>query len=342
MNKLTPLDLALWAALPMAHTSKIEGRLIMILDSNRRRGLPRRAFIFGIALTAAALVPLAMLKPTAEAQTVPAVTDIVQIVGVADASAPAAGEWDRNGNMLQVPAFHPPAFQRMMAEQISAPPGQKALCVAFHIPTPLQQSARIIVNNSDTPLGSLMVTTLRSGSVNTEITGSGLQLQLYGNPYTYTAAFPVSLKNANFQVGVASDAGTETVDCPKTVGKVRLHRLAGDVIFTLFPHPQGGAVFMVSDHFRRTSTLKADNSLQVALHDGENYERSVYALDKSGKVLAKLAGTFHSDLDAGGRFKMEQLVSIPKPLLKRIASFRLVARPYQWTEFKDVALQPSK
>ena len=41
----------------------------MILDSHRRRGLPRRAFILGVALSAAALVPLAMLKPTAKAQT---------------------------------------------------------------------------------------------------------------------------------------------------------------------------------------------------------------------------------------------------------------------------------
>ena len=63
--KLTPFDLALWAALPMAHTSQIEGRLTMILDSKRRRTLPRRLFILGVALTAAALVPLAMLRPTA-------------------------------------------------------------------------------------------------------------------------------------------------------------------------------------------------------------------------------------------------------------------------------------
>lgn len=43
----------------------------MILDRKRRRALPRRAFILGVAFTAAALVPLAMLKPTAKAQGVP-------------------------------------------------------------------------------------------------------------------------------------------------------------------------------------------------------------------------------------------------------------------------------
>ncbi len=68
-HKLTPADYALWAALPMAHTSKVEGRIAMILDTTRRRTISRRALIFGAALTAVALVPLAMLKPMAKAQT---------------------------------------------------------------------------------------------------------------------------------------------------------------------------------------------------------------------------------------------------------------------------------
>lgn len=69
ISKRTPADYALWAVLPMAHTSKIEGRLTMILDNTRRRTLPRRAFMLGIALAAAAVFPLAMLRPAAEAQT---------------------------------------------------------------------------------------------------------------------------------------------------------------------------------------------------------------------------------------------------------------------------------
>ena len=192
-----------------------------------------------------------------------------------------------------------------------------------------------------------MVTTFKNGSENTELTGSGLQIQLYGDPYTYTAAFPAALKSANFSVGVASNAGTETVDCPKTAGKVRLSRPAGGVIFTLLPHPQGGAVFMVSDHFRRPSPLRADNPLQVALHDGENYERSVYALDKSGRVLAKLLVTPHTWPDTMGAttqdyrsMKTQQTGHLSSSLLRHTASFRLVARPYQWIEYKDVALKP--
>ena len=66
--KIIPTHFALWAALPMAQTSKIEGRIAMILDSTRRRTLPRRALVFSVALGVAALVPLAMLRPAVHAQ----------------------------------------------------------------------------------------------------------------------------------------------------------------------------------------------------------------------------------------------------------------------------------
>ena len=46
----TPADFALWAALPMAHTSRIEGRLKKILDATRRRVLTRPALITTIVL----------------------------------------------------------------------------------------------------------------------------------------------------------------------------------------------------------------------------------------------------------------------------------------------------
>ncbi len=70
-HKLTPFDFALWAALPMAHTSKIEGRLTMILDDTCHRTSPRRVLLLAAVTGAAVLVPLAMLKPAAKAQMPP-------------------------------------------------------------------------------------------------------------------------------------------------------------------------------------------------------------------------------------------------------------------------------
>ncbi len=72
-RKLTPTDIALWAALPMAHTTHIEGRLKMILDTTRpRRALTRRALLLALTPGIAALATLAMLRPSAKAQAAPA------------------------------------------------------------------------------------------------------------------------------------------------------------------------------------------------------------------------------------------------------------------------------
>ncbi len=321
----------------------------MILDKTRQRTLPRRAFMLGAAVTAAALVPLAMLRPVASAQTSPAVAGAVQLVGLANASALSGQAWDQAGNVLPTAAFLTPF--RDTKVKISAPPGQKALAFAFHIPTSGHENSRIVVNGSDAPLGQVILTTFKNGNVNTVVNASGIQFQtqLSGGSVLYMTGFPAALTSANFLVGVASGQGAETVSCTKAVGKVYRHEKAGEVIFTLLPHPQGGAAFMVSDHFHSPSPLKADNPLQVLLHDGENYERSVYALDKSGKVLAKLLVTPYIGPDAPDAMtpdyrsiKTQQTGHLSSALLRRTASFRLVARPYQWTEFKNVALQPVK
>ena len=71
-SKRIPADLALWAALPMAHTSRLEGRLTMILGKTCARRAPtRRALLSALGAGAAALVPLAMLQPVARAQAAP-------------------------------------------------------------------------------------------------------------------------------------------------------------------------------------------------------------------------------------------------------------------------------
>jgi len=67
-RKLTPTDIALWAALPMAHTSNVEKRLAMILDTSRRRAFPRRFPALALTGGVAALVSMAVLHPIARGQ----------------------------------------------------------------------------------------------------------------------------------------------------------------------------------------------------------------------------------------------------------------------------------
>jgi len=72
-RKPTPYEIALWAALPMAHTPRLEGRLRMILDNTRaRRATTRRALLLALMPGAAALVALAVLRLDARAQAAPA------------------------------------------------------------------------------------------------------------------------------------------------------------------------------------------------------------------------------------------------------------------------------
>ena len=70
-RKPTSHEIALWAALPMTHTSRLEGRLTMILDTKTRRAaLPRRAGAAAM-LAAALLLPLAAARPVPRATTAP-------------------------------------------------------------------------------------------------------------------------------------------------------------------------------------------------------------------------------------------------------------------------------
>jgi hypothetical protein len=357
MTHKTPADFALWAALPMAHTSKIEERIKMVLDTTRRRTSPRRFLLIASLAGAAALVPLSMLQPTAKAQTasVPAqaaIEDIrgIQILGITNAALPGSDWWSKNGETLPTPVFD--WDKQFSGRTTTAKPGQKALVIALRLPPSLQNK----------PLSCDISGTTRDGvtidSPGHTINAQSMQYQMHNGQTAYEAAFPMSLAKTDVQIGVASGVGTETVNCPKTAGKVRFQRPSGEVIFTLIPNPHhlpaaeaalGHAVFMVSDHFRSPSPL-AHSSMQTAEFDGMNYERSVYALDSAGQVVTKLNIAARTSPDASSEAspdfytsaKTEQLTEIPNSLLKRVASFRLVARPFQWIEFKDVALQPIK
>ncbi len=356
-RKQTLTDYALWAALPMAQTSKIEKRLTMILDPKQSRcALTRRVLVFALVPATTALMTLAMLKPVARAQTAPA-ADTVQLLGVQDIDIHHMDHrwWNAAGQRLAggVQAGAP----SRTATDLLRSSIDKNLRFAVRLPSAVDSRSVVFA-----PLGSYYPQGLSSPGKSAD------------DPWSVCAAFPGSQKTTTLSVGVASGPWTETVNCPKTPGKVRMSRPAGEVFFTLVPDRRAltpalagdnlvlaeatrkNAVLMVSDHFRCPSPLPIDkmavlissyasrtrsgDAVQQLRHDSGNYERAVYGLDPSGRVVIRLAGSGYSEIDAEDRTKWVQTFSVPRPLLRRIASFRLVARPYQWTEFKDVALQP--
>ncbi len=343
------MKMGLWAALPMAQTSQVESRLKLILNNARnRRSLSRRVLFTALGLGAVVLVPLAMLHPIAKAQGADAIAAVavppdglrVELASITDSLGPDRKPWGVEGN----PVLTIHVNNSAQYPHFSVPPGQRSLFFSFRLPAANSKSAAQFEVQGAAPGGLSMSRPATHGKP------PGIMMRMQGMIInsegldTVAAALPTSLTKTTIRAGIASGPWTETVDCPKMPGKVRISRPAGDVIFTLLRHTrvQDGAVFMVTDHFRSHSPLTAQNDLQVGLHDGENYQRSVFALDRAGHVLQEIGTSGLTWPDEAGHIKTMQTAHIPADLLHRAAAFRLVARPYQWVEFKDVSLQPVK
>jgi hypothetical protein len=346
-------ELALWAALPMAHTSNIEGRLKMILDTTRpRRALTRRVLTAALGVAAAALIPLAMLRPMARAQATPQrAAAPAALIGITDNGTQGGRWWGVDGEMLPKPALDT-TVHGMMTRRAVTRPGQQARLFAVRVPVNPRDPApsTSYLADDETP-GGLVLPYSGGYTRMTAIQVAGGAPDRGSAVEGYMAAFPAALSRTSLLVGVANGPWTERVDCPRTPGKTYVQGPSGGVIFTLIPHREpaarGSALFAVSDHFRAPSALKADNDLQVALHEAESWQRTVYALDQTGRVIAELPATQMSwpDGKAPGDYrsiKTTRTSHIPGDVLKRTASFRLVARPYRWAEFKGVALQPGQ
>ena len=364
------------AAIAMAQTSKIESRLTMILDKTRpRRPVARRVLVFALLPASAALITLAVLRPDAKAQTAPLSLSAdadnpilslpngttVRMVGITDTQR-LAPWWSPNGlpvagilpkNALVYPNL--PAGVQGRAFAIA-----EAYTLAFQ-PYAVWKAA---------PRGAEEYQQVQPG-VYARRPGETWQFEPDDHKYhlnhfqperpqgqaqvtqvnVVSHALDAQQQHCRVRYAVAAGPWTQSVKCPKTAGKTTVQTAFGPVIFTLFTNPhrlpaaqaaQGNAVFMVTDRFHYPSRLKSDNPLQATLRDGDNCERVVYALDIEGRIVTQLGGTMHPGTDASGNFKYEQLIPIPNLVLKNIATFQLVARPYQWAEFKDVALQPVK
>ena len=350
IKKPTPYDLALWAALPMAQTSQIEGRLKMILDTTRsRRALTRGILITAFGFGVIAVLPLAMLRPVARAQglTAPAPSaaasdgTTLELASITDSLGPDGKAWGGDGKPLT--GF--PIHSHAPYGGISVKPGQRGLFFSFRVPgTDYKRVATQYEVEGAAPGGLTIAVPAAHGKASATMTLQGLVMASKGLDIV-GAAVPAALTKTTVRAGMASGPWTETVTCLKSPGKVRIARPSGEVIFTLIPHhgphSQEGAAFMVSDHFRTHSPLTAQNSLQTDLHDAENYQRAVFALDKSGHSIYEVPTSGLTWPDEAGRIKTMQTAHIPSAVLKQTAAFRLVARPYRWTEFKDVALQPN-
>jgi hypothetical protein len=315
-TKKTPFDYALWAALPMAHTSQIEARLTMILDKTQsRRALPRRFLLLAAAAGAAILVPLAMLQLTAKAQSVSqsaqtsAANGQVQLVGVKDINIHHTDHrwWQPNGLPL-LNAPYDTAISRLEKDLYQSR-NVKNLTFAFRLPA--------IVDGEE-------VTFLPSGSI--QCSEKVQRRENNGSVWTLDSVFPPTLSTTTIHVGIATSAWTAVAaHAPVRRGEAHVPSAYGSMVFSpIQRYPKNNWLVTVT-----TDQPKQGQPKQ---------EWRVVAVDAQGRRLFPLS------FDSSGTATRLRLMayfdkSVP---FRRIRQFQVVTRQYQWKEFKDVALQPSR
>ncbi len=312
--KRKPYELALWVALPMAHTPRIEGRLRMILDAGRpRRTLTRRALLVSLAAALGCGV-LATLEPGRRAQAAGTPTPwkqtlangmTVEVLGVSDAPTRQRGGWWRpDGSPL---AGAP--FGRYLESPIT---GQDRRAFAMRVlPSPSGPQWGFPIYEV---AGAALVRTSSWVMMSDSTRMVGLDIVSAGadalpSPGTLRCGVAAgtweTLKSANVSILPAG-------------GGFTFHGHAGSVVFSRLSQTRGSAMVTMSDTFP----------------NGEGVSR-VAALDASGK-------TVEGDSDGGAETgAMRQTVIVFRGMpLSRIKEVRFQALPYQWAEFRGIALKP--
>jgi len=331
-----PADTVPQAAVAMARTARIEGRLMMILDTTRpRRALTRRALLTVLGLSAAALVPLALLRPDARAAAPPRpaletfrVTPAAAAFGTAGTIIQLAGIgspktqqwWGTDGAPLSRPVFDLAAASR--AGKI---PDAKESCVlmAFRLP-PSAQDVTVSYNPSHSRGFS------SRGSWPLKMRGGAGQNEAQLNAPTggarvLTAYFPASLAATDVRVGTASGPWKVLAAAPgDSSGRSQsLDIQQGDAayIFSPFTETKEGSVVTISVS---AAPGPPAQDLRVVAVDSQGHE-----------ILPRQIG----DSSIGALDQITAHFELPPA---RIAALRLESRPFHYVEFKNVAVRPAR
>lgn len=316
------LDIALWAALPMAHTTRIEGRLQMILEAGRpRRVLTRTRRALLVSLTAAALGcgTLAALQPGTRARAVDTQTPwkqtlpngaTIEVLGVSNAPTREKGGWWRpDGTPLVGSPFGPPmdnpvtgrdrrAFALRVTSPQNGPTKWQSVFSTYEAP-----GAASVRESNPAYLSSVYVPRM-----------PGLEVVSAG-----ADALPAP---GTLRCGLATGAWemvkTARISVLPAGGGFTFHGVPGSVLFSRPKDVRGSAVMTVSDTFSKKQGLF-----------------QVVAVDISGKTVT---GDYYSEVETGA---MRQTVIRFRGMpLSRVKEVRFQALPYQWTEFRGIALKP--
>ena len=324
----SPSRLALWVALPMAETPKIESRLKMLLDATRSRRAPtQRSRLTMLTFAAVLLVPLAMLRPIRTAQ---AAADLVksqtsgalpiQLVGLTDATVPGGAWWDADGKRLSGLLPGQP-FGTVgwggVGGKTTVQPRQVGRSFAFQLP-PSLRNVPVLYEFPDWTEAGLTINSPRSRvrrlGIPATVTARSIQYQSPDGLTVCGAAFPANLSRTSIRVGAAS-------------GPWRA------VATVAYPF-QRRKITPVVGQYQLTNLTISGNKFTVATRTPGTCSLRIIAVDQQGRDLPLPT--------LSGNFDEHQCVMTARLLRpsSQIRELRIEAKPFVWTEYKDVALQP--
>jgi len=326
---LPPVSVMPQAVIAMAQTSQVESRLKMILNTTQsRRQITRRVLLAVISFSIVALVSLAMLRPAAKAALnlgrMQQVGNLpVDLVGVTGQPGREPRWWRANGTMLSntltdVRDYH-------IATMFESPIFKNCL-VAFRLP----QTAHDVTTTYFVPRS---VGWSSQGTWTNKMRATGMQTEAELNASTggyrlVTLTFPAASIKANVQVGVASGHWTTAVvENYWRTGKQYPSSEVGQATdrngerFVFCPATE------TKDKSGTKLIIKTDNRLQ---------DIRIVAVDKQGRIVLPSS---IGDQSNGTRGRIQAYFPLHHAQVKE---FRVETRPFVWTEFKNVALQPVK
>ena len=317
---LRPASAAPQAAIGMAQTSRIEGRIMMLLDKTRpRRALTRRVLLLALLPTTTALITLAVLRPIAKAQAVSQVEEVqaagnipIQLVGVTTANHSGGRWWKPNGQVLPSDVYDTAALPDGTSLSDSH---AKNVTFAFRFPSGLEHVTVLFA-----PVGTSGYAS--AGSWPGKMQGQENQTEAQidknsGGTRVLSAAFPLLMKKATIRVGVASGGWTKAASDSNLTGGFSTGTSDAMFLFSPAAITQDGSVVTVS-----TGEMKQD--IQFVSVDAQGKEHLPFSISATSSDRVSQY-TLRFDLP-----------------LSQMKNLRVEVRPFAWTEFKNVALQPGK
>jgi beta-lactamase regulating signal transducer with metallopeptidase domain len=303
------------AAIAMARPSKLEGRLLAVLDGKRsRRGLTRSLVLAGLVLTLGIAVPLATLHAqgpdakspeggkeakTAASEFVAALPSggTVELLGVSYNPSKGKPWWKPDGTALS------PGFVTSGSSVF---------------PRPECQAREFVVRVEGLPQGSYALkwkleppgsSAGGQGGVMRDDGKSAADLNMIA------AETPLSAKSVTVKIGVATGAWQDAEQSPPGESQVT-----------------SGQEFSAS--FGKGYELRGKATVMTVSHNIKDQDVRLVAVDLQDKEHVC------NGMESGSLDAFSQVTATFDLPLDQVKIFRLQKRPYNWIEFHDVALEP--